>query len=348
MPPLLVTDTSCTLLHDDDEDDDALVLADDSSEDDDDVEEEEEPLPLPVSPDHPFEFDRVLHRLERTLHIDHDVGQMDVWEDEETGMMRYVIETRSNSSGMRKMIFSSGDITYRRRDFVYEEGRIVDVFWGGTDGVCESCQHVSGLHHPVWYKESNRMYPEMDYGEDRVLETLPNYTWCSEHRIVKSHIRAMRPLTVLQKHNALPVTIGEAVRRQQIHEELMRDIRDEAIIVLTDTLAAHGVDMPSSVQSMRRKEMVMRDLFTRCICGKNKRKARLWACQRRYGPELREITSLSVSEETMRERWVETLGEEMRDRPMSSRECIVQIPCACLCACGHRNSNYAASSSSTH
>ena len=110
-----------------------------------DSDEEDTPLPPPVTEDTPFEFDRICDRMRRTLDLDHDMGQMDAWEDD-SGMVCYIVEIRSNISGMRKIISSSGDITYRRRDHIFDEGhcRIVDMFWDGTDGVCESCRTPAG------------------------------------------------------------------------------------------------------------------------------------------------------------------------------------------------------------
>lgn len=290
-------------------------------------------VPPPVTEAHSFQFNRIKERLACILELDHDTSQTEAWEDDD-GMTRYVVDVRSNISGMRKIIFSSGDITYRRR-YHSPDGRIVDMFWDGTDGVCEICQHSSGLKHPIWYKESNRMYPEIDYGGDRVLAALPGYEWCSNHQILKCSVEALRPLVVLKHDNPLPVTMSEAARRQLVHDDLMRDIRNTAIATLTDTLATHGIDMPGSIKAMQQREQVMRDVFTRCVCGGNTTRARLWTHTQRWGPPLCEITSLHVPEDRVRRR----LGIK-EDAVLTSEVRLVQTPCACLCACGHRNTNY--------
>ena len=295
-----------------------------------DSSESEDELPPAGSEAHPFEFDRIRDRLACILELDHDMGQMEAWEDED-GMTCFVIEMRSNISGMRKIIFSSGDITYRRR-YHSSDGRIVDMFWDGTDGVCETCQHSSGLKHPVWYKESNRMYPDIDYSEDHLLADLP---YSFNRNSVLYDIKKMKPLRVLMRENDLPLILREALKRHELHEDMMSDLNRSCITSLASTLSDNCMSMPSSVKYMGLKEQIMRDIYTKCICGQNKRKARLWTCARKYGPPMHELTSVSMlSEDIVRER----LGGT--DAPLESKECLVQTPCACLCACGHRNTNY--------
>lgn len=312
-----------------------LVVYDSSSESE--FEEDEDPLPPPVDVDTPFEFDRIAERLQRSLELDPDIGQMEMWEDE-NGMLSYTIELRRSASGMRKIISSSGDVHYQRRSWTLDD-RLAEAFWHGTEaGVCESCQHASGLGHPVWYKQSDRMYQEIDYGEDRVLASLPDYAWSYRRNSVQCDVRTLRPLNVFMQHNALPTTLGDAVRRQKLHADMMWDIADKDAAFLTDTLAAHGMEMPSSVRRMKQKDQVMRDLFCSCVCGQGTRKARVWTLRRQHGSPLYAITKLDVSEAVIRERWAEHIGED--DRPLFSEVRFVEQECACLCACGHRNTNY--------
>lgn len=327
-----------------------------------DEEEEEEDLPDPVDVDTPFHFARIVDRLERTLELDHGIGcDMELSDDDNTmfpsvappstPVVTYVIELRARNSGLRKLIFSSGDITYRRRSWVCNdvEDRLVDVFWDGTEvGVCESCQDVSGLHHPIYYRASERMYPEMYYGEDKVLASLPNYAWSYLRQNANYELKCLRPLTVFMRHNTLPIALGDAVRRQEQRAHLLMDLEDKGVAFLTDTLASHHMDMPNSVKHMNKKAQVMRELFHTCICGQNTREARVWTYKRQYGPPLHTITPVHVvSEQAILERFAEEIREDsmnpvlfQHDQPLTSEVRHVHQPCACLCACGHRNTNY--------
>lgn len=310
------------------------VIVFSSDEESSDEEEEDPPPPPPVTEETPFEFGRIQTRLAAIL--EHPGPESITYFDDELDMVYYTIEIRCNNSGMRKMIHSSGDVTYRRRWWP------VDTFWDGVEaGVCESCQHVSGRDHPIWYKASERSYPEIDYsGRDRVIEGFPVYPGYHRSNMLYE-VQKMPALRVLMRQNTLAVTLGEAIRRNKLHVDVMLDIFDKDIAHLTDTLASHHMEMPSSVKRMNQKEQLMRELFRSCICGKNKKEARVWKIKSHpQAAPMITITPPHISQEIMRERWVAVEGEVAREWPITTEVRLVQQPCACLCACGHRNTNY--------
>ena len=298
--------------------------------------DEEEPPPPPVTEDTPFEFNRIRRRMEEILEYP-GPESITYFDDETEKMVMYTAEIRCNNSGMRKIIHSSGDVTYRRRWWP------VDTFWDGVEaGVCESCQHVSGCYHPIWYKASERSYPDIDYsGEDRVIESIPNFKRSHHRSNVLYDVQKLSSLRVVMRQNTLPVVLKEAVRRHKLHVDVMLDIHDQDIAYLTDTLASHGLEMPNSVERMNQKEQIMRELFRSCICGKNTREARVWKIKSHpQATPMIAITPSHISLEIMRERWVAIEGEIARDWPVTSEVRLVQQACPCLCACGHRNTDY--------
>ena len=301
-----------------------------SSEEESSYEEEEDPLPPPVTEDTPFEFGRIQTRLAEILEYPGPASITNF--DDEPDMVYYTIEIRCNSSYMRKVIHSSGDITYRVP--------FCDYWYGVEAGVCESCQHVSGLDHPIWYKASDRSYPEIDYsGNDRVIEDLPMGSY--HRRNMLYEVQKMPALRVFMRQNTLPISLGEAIRRNKMHVNVMLDIYDKDIAYLTDTLASHSMEMPSNVVRMNQKERVMSELFRLCICGNNKKEERVWKIKSHpQAAPMITITPPHVSQDVMRERWVAVEGDGARDWPITSELRLVQQPCACLCACGHRNTNY--------
>lgn len=288
----------------------------------------------------PFDFNRIQMILEANL--EYPSRENITYFDDGEDIVRYSIEIRCNYSGMRKIIDSSGDIIYRRRGFGYNTAWCVDVFWYGIEsGVCESCQHVSGRYHPIWYKESERNYHGIDYKENRILQSIPNYTPSYYRVSVQCELECLHPLRLLMRYKKLPITLGEAVNRHQLHITIMQDIQDKNVAILTDILSTHCMEMPSSVKHMNQKAKVMQQLFCSCICKKNFREARVWKIKSHsHIDDIITITPLHISEEIMRNRLVANEGDVARNWLITSEVRRVEQPCACLCTCGHRNTNY--------
>lgn len=197
--------------------------------------------------------------------IEYPCREIITYFDDGEDIVRYIIEIRCNYSGMRKIIDSSGDIIYRRRGFGCNTDWCVDVFWYGIEsGVCESCQHVSGRYHPIWYKTSEKNYHGIDYKENRILQSIPTYTPSYYRVSVQCELECLHSLRLLMRYKKLPITLGEAVNRHQLH----------------------------------------------------------------------------ISEEIMRNRLVANEGDVASNWLITSEVRRVEQPCACLCTCGHRNTNY--------
>ena len=313
--------------------DDIYYENEEDSETDDESSDEED---LPVTEETPFEFNRIRRRLEANL--EYPRRESITYFDDSEDIVHYSIEICCNYSGMRKSINSSGDITYRRRSVCSP----VDVFWYGIEsGVCESCQHLSGRYHPIWYKISERNYQGTDYNENRILESIPNYTPSYYRVTLQCEIESLHSLRVLMRHKKLPLTLNEAIKRQQLHITIMEDIDDKNVAILTDILSTHGMEMPSSVKHMNKKMIVMQQLFCSCICRKNFRVARVWKIKAPlHIDEMIMITPLHISEEIIRNRVITIEGDIARNWLITSEVRKVEQPCACLCVCGHRNTNY--------
>ena len=309
--------------------------------------EEGDSLPPPVTEETPFEFDRIQRRLADILEYPKP-ETITYFDDESEKMVMYTIEIRYGTySSMRKMIHSWGDVTYRYRPL-----SSADIFWDGVEtGVCESCQHVSGRNHPIWYKKSERTYHEIDYGcKAHYLKSIPDLRQAHHLSNVVYHINNLESLSHFMRHNALPGTLGQATARHQLHVDVMMDIHDKDIVHLVEILSYHGVELACSIKLMNLKERVMRDIFTMCICGKNTREARVWKINAPYAQRYTTksyadepmiiITPPARTEEMVRQRLVTTDGEVARDWSMRSEVRLVQQACLCLCACGHRNTNY--------
>ena len=183
-----------------------------------------------------------------------------------------------------------------------------------------------------------------------MIESVPDLRQAHHLSDVVYHINNLDSMCVFMRHNALPMALGEATSRHELHADVMMDIHDEDIVHLVEILSYHGVELLCSIKLMNQKERVMRDIFTMCICGKNTRAARVWKIDAPYSQRyttksyadepMIHITPPTTTEEMVRQRLVGTDGEVARDWPMRSEVRPVQQACPCLCACGHRNTNY--------
>ena len=125
-------------------------------------------------------------------------------------------------------------------------------------------------------------------------------------------------------------------KRVGLHYDRARALCEDDVLDICDVLHRHGMHMPASVKWMKRKSKVMEELYTTCICGKGRRKAMMW----KFACSCQIVTELDASEESARAQVRRFDDYYCEAENITKEEHFFRFQCDCLCACGHRNTNY--------
>ena len=268
---------------------------------------EDESLPDPVTEETPFEFGRVLERVESLLKFDSEpfTSIIDVGDHEEFKVWYDVILL---GGFVRKLVRSSGDIWYEYKDHVK---------WIGTEaGVCDECMNSDSIDHPVSYRCSIRTYPDVrtynTTGKKNRWRTL----------CLHSSINKNKDVCVYMQHGGKVTSLPVAVRRNERMRHVHEQIQPKHLKGIVSIVGKH----PTS--RMSQKNEAMAELHGKCLCGEGYKKSRVWLTEE--GDNY--ITETDLSEAEFRQ-----THRVSDDEFVVSFVRQVQRPCKCLCPCGHRN-----------
>ena len=357
----------------DDDIDDSEVLVDVSDDDEGEYGEEEE---CPYADDPSLtDFQRKVYFLER--HCWKKDNRIPHWQSltekpwapsntvENTYERYFLVHFGScETVRTRKYVFDSGRILYDQQIYADENNPNFPSSYGGWDGthvgVCDLCldpehecdnvvkdacvpsyRHMHARRHIPAYKRSRLDYmvpnpPPRDIDVEEFAE---------RHGLPYSHEKVCAMESIRDTAAELLVLVRMGVRlpagffrhkRLRLHDDRICGIYEENVLDICDVLHRHGMHMPASVKRMKRKSKVMEELYTTCICGKGRRKAMLW----KFACYCQIVTELDASEESARAQ-VRRFNEDICDTEhVTKQEQFFKFQCDCLCACGHRNTNY--------
>lgn len=219
----------------------------------------------------------------------------------------------------RKHIYDSGDITYEQK--LYFSQTPLDFstcFYSGSTNVdvCELCKDHTNSE---WNVDSRW----------RHAKGVPYYKQSERDYERKDYERP-------------PTHPSDGERK-----EFLEDIEYDEVVNTCNQLHKNGVQMPASVKYMDKKDSVMRELYSTCICKKSVKTARWW-----FQPPLGNgvvtgsgwtVTDVDTPEDVVRQRLIRRegvsfpVGEDWAVAPLLSKVCTFEKQeCDCLCACGHR------------
>ena len=263
----------------------------------------------------------------------------------------------------RKYVYDGGGILYDQQIYADPDNPNFPSSYGGLNGthvgVCDLCldpeheydnvvedphvpsyRYVHARRHVPAYKRSPFEYvrpdPPMAIGIEEFAER-HGFPFSQEKLCAMDNIKNdVGELTVLLRMGvSLPVGFFHH-KRLNLHHDRLRSLYEDNVLDICDVLHRHGMHMPASVMRMKRKIKVMEELYTTCICGKGRRKAMMW----KFACSCQIVTELDASEESARSQVRQFDDYYCDTEHITKQEQFFKFQCDCLCACGHRNTDY--------
>ena len=311
------------------------------------------------------EFQKKVHYLENNLDLGVGWGtQVEKWFGENEYI--YYYHCSFNLNYVRKQIYSNGTIEYDSRPincFNYEENNVPNFneYYTFIDGICDLC-----LDSKNYYNETIPYYKKsiINYNNQKTIKKLPskkylllkytkkNYDYwdiANKEFYVDDILNSYSQYAVLADNGvSIPIIDNKILKRR---EKFVSDLNYPEIINLCHILQKHGIEMPSSIKWIDKKNDVMEEIYTMCVCGEGVKEKAVWQTYSginnndpesiKFGHPI--LTDITCSEEYVKNIIINNHGSRYLEDVSSYDNWYLKkkilkfrVECKCLCSCNHR------------
>ena len=314
------------------------------------------------------EFQKKVHYLENNL----DLVPLSWWTGVQEwsdvgGQDIFYYVCAFNGNYIQKEIYSNGKIEYDIRASVHwteEHGRQRPAFreyYSSIDGLCNLCLDPTNYDPKLcgstpFYKQSEFDYMNQQQYSDVPTrgELIDKYTKMTQrlqhtnryYNLKDSYLfdfeDSYKNFAVLVNNGlSLPIINEKMLERR---EDVLSDLDKSDIIHICHVLHLHGIQMPSSIKWMDKKYDVMKEIYTKCICGEGNQKKAVWEPWTDKGKCWNAcpiLTDIECTEEYVKNLIINKYapyfrGSEPIDWYLKKEIRNFRVECKCLCSCDHR------------